>query len=266
MSRLAISFIKSFAIAGSVAILAALSASGAELTGDSIGTLLHTSLSQPVLVASADEFSDQPTMSTQSGKKKSMVKAGAYSLLLPGLGQRYVGSSVKSKIFIGVETAIWASFISFTVYEGWKEDDMIRFAAERANARLENASDEFLDVVGFYESIDQYNMVGRATDFGTRPYLFDTPENHWRWQSETDQSAYRQLKNRWREAGRRAELALVLAVVNRLASAIDAVRDARKSNRSLDTEFSDNKRPAVEVAINPLSNRNQVRVAVYGLF
>lgn len=237
-------------------------------TGD-IGHALHLSLTQPEALAMAgDEFDTavKGTTPTSGSKNKSLIKAGLYSALLPGLGQRYVGSSTKTKVFLGVEIGIWLGYASYKVYEGWKEDDMIRFAAEHANAQLENTSDDFRDLVGFYDDIDQYNMVARATDFGTRPYLMDTPENHWRWQSSNDQGSYRQFKNSWREAGRRAEIMLVMTVVNRLVSIIDAVRDARKSNRRLDTEFSKEEKPSVHLAIDPLSRNNQVKVAVTGLF
>jgi hypothetical protein len=231
---------------------------------------LHLSLSQPVTVAMAgDEFdtgAKTKAATPSSSPKKSLMKAGLYSALLPGLGQRYVGSPTKTKVFLAVEIVTWLGYASYKVYEGWKEDDMIRFAAEHANAQLENTSDDFRDLVGFYDDIDQYNMVARATDFGTRPYLMDTPENHWRWQSPGEQSAYRQFKNRWHEAGRRAEIMLVMTVVNRFVSIIDAVRDARKSNRRLDTEFSKEEKPSVHLAIDPLSRNNQVTVAVTGLF
>jgi len=108
--------------------------------------------------------------------------------------------------------------------------------------------------------------VARATDFGTRPYLMDTPENHWRWQSSTDQNSYRQYKNRWREAGRRAEMMVVFAVINRLVSIVDAVRDARRSNRRLDTEFSKEEKPSIKLALDPMSRNNQINVAITGIF
>jgi Family of unknown function (DUF5683) len=245
----------------------------AGMTGEvhtySLKEAMRQSLSQPVASALAsDEFDTTPKVKSQSASSndKSLIKAGLYSALIPGLGQRYVGSPTKMKIFMGLEIGVWLGYASYKVYQGWKEDDMINFAADRGNAQLANKSDEFRDLVGFYESIDQYNMVARATDFGTRPYLMDTPENHWRWQSATDQNSYRQYKNRWREAGRRAEMMVVVAVINRLVSIVDAVRDARKSNRRLDTEFSKEEKPSIQLSLDPMSRNNQVRVALTGIF
>jgi Family of unknown function (DUF5683) len=242
---------------------------GSDNCGSAISAEMHQSITRPVVIALAhDEFDSTPKGTTKppSSHNRSLIKAGLYSALIPGLGQRYVGSSTKMKIFMGAEIGVWLGYASYKIYAGWKEEDMIRFAAERANAQLDNTSDEFRDLVGFYESIDQYNMVARATDFGTRPYLIDTPENHWRWQNETDQNSFRQYKNRWREAKRRAEIMVVFAVINRLVSIVDAVRDARKSNRQLDTEFSKKEKPSIQLALDPMSLNNQVNVAVTGIF
>jgi hypothetical protein len=182
------------------------------------------------------EFAETPQ--TESKKQISLVKAGIYSALLPGLGEFYVGHKSKARVFFAVEAATWVGFFSFHIYGNWKENDYVNYAAVYANASLENKNDEFRDWVGFYSDIEQFNSLGRVQD-PERPYLEDTPENHWRWESTAAQDSYRHLKNRSREAFRRRDFMLGLAIVNRVVSIIDAVRDAKRSQREIKgSEFS----------------------------
>ncbi len=185
-----------------------------------------------------DKQSAQNSSSPSTLRKVSFLKAGIYSALVPGLGEYYVGHRGKARVFFAVEAATWISFFSFHIYGNWRDDDMVQFAAQHANAQLENKSDNFKDWVGFYDDIDQFNSLGRVQD-QDRPYLIDNAENHWRWQTVSEQSVYRDLKNQSREAHRRRDFMVGLAVVSRMVSIIDAVRDARRSQREIKgSEFS----------------------------
>ncbi len=194
--------------------------------------------------------------------KKSIGKAILYSALVPGLGEYYVGNKGKAKIFFAAEALTWISFISFKTYGNWKEDDFIRFASERAGAQLDGKDDEFLDLVGFYVDIDQYNSLGRVSD-PDRPYLEDTPENHWRWQTNVDREAYRDIKNSSREAFRRADFMIGAAVFNRIVSIIDAVRDAKRSQGKIDDEFTRADKPRFKIAMDPFDDHRMVNVTMY---
>ena len=201
-----------------------------------------------MLADKGDEFQPESTKlpDTKEFKKdnaksptgrKSVVKAALLSALLPGAGEYYIGNRAKARYFLTVEAISWAGCIAFRTYGHWKKEDYERYAKTYANANLEGKSEEFRDMVGFYRSIDDYNSLGRVYD-PERPYLYDTPENHWRWQSDADQAAYRNLKNRSREAYRRGKFMIGIAVANRIISIIDAIRDTRRANRSLDHSFS----------------------------
>ncbi|MBI5268014.1 MAG: hypothetical protein HY851_12370 [candidate division Zixibacteria bacterium] len=214
-----------------------------------------------------DEFGEanakpSPDSTKASAKpKKSMWKAAGLSALVPGAGQYYLGHRQKARAFFGVETAGWIGFASFQIYSHWKKDDLIRFARERANARLDGKSDEFLDLVGFYPSIRDYNNLGRVYD-PERPYLDDSPDNHWQWQTEEDRTAYRTIKNRSREAHRRAQFMIGAVIVNRIVSVIDAVRSARQKERTIDETFSSVNESRVHLTFDPNSDRQQVRLSI----
>lgn len=212
-------------------------------------------------VLADDEFSGESTDWSHAGHK-SVWKAAALSALVPGAGQYYVGNRTKARYFFVGEALTWVGFAAFKIYGNWKEDDYIRFAARHANAQLDDKSDEFRDLVGFYQDIDEYNTFGRVFD-PERPYLVDSPENHWRWQSFEDRETYRHLKNRAGEADRRAEFMIGVAIVSRIVSTIDAIRDARKINKQIkEDSFSRREKPEVKLSIRPFSNTAQVRLTL----
>ena len=218
--------------------------------------------------AGVDEFDNDinSQQAFENAEKKSIFKAALYSALLPGLGEYYVGNRRTARAFFVVEATAWIGYLSFKLYGNWKEDDMIRFAAEQANAELDGKSKEFQDWVGFYDDIDQYNSLGRVQD-QDRPYLADNSTNHWRWQSDEDRANYRHLKNRSREAQRRADFMVGLAVVNRIVSIIDAVRDAKRANSEIkDADFSLVGKVKYRLDVNPFSTNKTVNFALVTRF
>ena len=204
-----------------------------------------------------DEFKDKD--SKRPTGKKSVLKAAVLSALVPGAGEFYVGHKGKARYFFTVEAVSWAGCIAFRTYGHWRKDDYIRYAKTNANANLGDKSEEFRDLVGFYPSIDDYNSLGRVYD-PDRPYLYDTPDNHWRWQSDEDRATYRSLKNRSREAYRRAKFMVGIAIANRIISVLDAIRDARRANRSLDDSYAQEK--PFQIQVGSFDDGAQVQLAL----
>ncbi len=194
--------------------------------------------------------------------RKSLLKVGLLSALVPGGGQWYLGQRRKARYFFAAEAMTWIGYAAFRTYGNWKKDDYIRFAALHANADLEGKSDEFADFVGFYEDIDEYNTLGRAWD-PDRPFLPDTPENHWRWQNSDDRSTYRDIKNRSRGFYRRSDFMVGVAIIDRLISIIDAVRAAHKANREFTIAPVGKNGPAFKLSVHPFRSCNQVCLTFY---
>lgn len=212
------------------------------------------------MASAGDEFDDEATAAKKSvtsetiSGKKSLAKAAIYSALLPGLGEFYVGHRQKARIFFGVEAVTWIGYASYRIYGHAKEEDYIRFAQTNANAQLDGKNDEFRDMVGFYSSINEYNSFGRVFD-PDRPYLVDSPENHWQWQTEEDRATYRHLKNRSREAYRKSDFFIGIAVIARVVSVIDVVRDVKRNNSRLDREMAESN---FKLHLDPFSSTRQV--------
>ncbi len=210
----------------------------------------------------SDEF-DEEKNEDKSKKKKSVsaLKAGLFSAVLPGLGEYYVGDKNKARYYFSVEAVSWLGYIAFKTYSNMKKDDLINFAASNAGASLEGKNDNFLDMVGFYVSIDDYNSFGRVFDTD-RPYFEDNTQNHWRWQSFSDQSAYRSLKNRSREAKRKSEFMIGLIVLNRIVSVIDAIRSSKDANRTIDEFQSKKEDNNYKFTIDPFNSKQQLTFTI----
>jgi len=209
-----------------------------------------------------------PEASEQDGYgRKSAFKAAFFSALLPGMGQYYCGHRKTARYFWAAEAASWLGLVAYRTYGGWKEDDYIRFGREKAGVRLENKPDWFVDYVSYYDNIDQYNQFGRAID-RERPYLENTSENYWFWKSTSDKNAFRDLKNRSREAYRRSDFMIGAMIVNRMVSAIHAVRIAGRTGKRLD-DLVDLDHPAkldYRVEVNPFSDHIQLGVTLFTRF
>jgi hypothetical protein len=216
-------------------------------------------------VSDKDEFStvtakESPT--TEAARpRKSMWKAALLSAAMPGAGEYYLGHKSKARVFFAAEAVSWAGFAAYKVYSHWKKDDLIRFANERASANLDGKSDDFFDLVGYYTSVRDYNTFGRVFD-PQRPYLDENSSDYWQWQSDHDRQVYRSLKNAGREANRRSKFMIGAAIINRIVSVIDAVRDARRQDRKIEDSFSSTEQPRMRFSFDPMSSRHQVNMTL----
>lgn len=202
-----------------------------------------------------------PAKEVSSGRK-SLFKSALYSALVPGGGQFYLGNRRTARCFFAAEAFTWISYLSFHMYGDWRKDDYISYAAIYANARLEGKSDDFVSWVVSYNNIREFNSLGRAED-NERPYLQDTPENHWEWQTQEERWTFRDLRNRSREAYRRSDFMIGVAVIDRVISIIDAVRSTGRINRRIkggDFSAADG---TFQFSVDPLSSSRQLCLRFY---
>ena len=270
-------------ITGCVALLliVALTAAGAESAGESLVRLDVESKDKPLshqvgfsrtLTGGADlpgqyyaseegdDFFQMPGEFDEAKKgMKSTAKAAFLSLILPGAGEIYGGSSTKGKIFILSEASLWAGFLAFRTYGSWLEDDYRVYAAARAKVNLDGKSDTFFDQLAFYDSRDHYNQFALLYYRGERqPY----PEDdfwYWAWDSRESRAHYRDLKNRSKDASRRALYMVGLSLVNRIVSVVDAMKTVQSYNRKKSLQLS---RMKFDLKANPLGHNPKVMLYV----
>jgi TM2 domain-containing membrane protein YozV len=207
-----------------------------------------------------DEFGAAKT-SPKAGRK-SLLRAALFSAIVPGAGQYYLGNRRTARCFFVAEAVTWVAYLSFHTYGDWRKDDYINYAAVHANAQLEGKNEEYLSWVGFYSNIREFNTLGRVSDT-YRPYLEDTPANHWEWQTTADQRMYRDLRNGSKEAYRRADFMIGAAIVDRIISVIDAIRSASRLGRRIDAgDLSLQQEKQFRFTVDPLAS-SQLCFTIY---
>jgi hypothetical protein len=203
-----------------------------------ISTESHFFASQePVLFAQNDDLNQNPLLDDDAGDRKSVSRAMLLSLVLPGLGEMYVGRKSRAIGFFAAEAGIWSAFILFKHKQNWLKDDYINFARSHAGVDPEGKSDFFYDMLAFYDNRDDYNAISRA---GSRdnPFFPEVPEYDWQWESNEMRRQYRDLKNSSEASKRNANFALGAALANRVISVVDAWWCAKSYNRQFSTFFS----------------------------
>lgn len=163
-------------------------------------------------------------------------KAFLRSLLVPGWGQHYAGNKTKSKLFLGVEAAIWTSFIVFKSREVLRTDEFEEHATAYADVDPAGKDEEYYRIMTIFNSSDEYNTAVRADAraiFGTAAsdektqYIVENSysgDREYRWKSNAERLNYRIIRNDARDSGQRADFALVAAVLNHAISAVEAAR------------------------------------------
>lgn len=176
-----------------------------------------------------------------SGGSKSTAKAVFYSLLVPGLGQRYLGETGQSRLFFSVEAAIWTSFTVFRVQGHLRENEYEEYAQAFARVTSTGHSDDYYRLLTQYDSFQEYEdeikSEGRAVlypdvDAATlERYFIDhrvADYEPWVWQSAANRRAYQDRRSASKRAYRRGLYAVATALANRAASAFFAYRSARR--------------------------------------
>lgn len=179
----------------------------------------------------------------KTGKTKSKLLAGLYSLILPGAGQYYAGQISKTKVYAGIESGLWLTVVGFREYGSLKKDAARGWAILKAGASPFNNDDRYWTKLTYYDNRDfnepdgfGYNQMIRVID-GENALVFpETPEYYWNWDSRQSREHYRQLRNQSKTAYRRSGLVIGAVIMNHVVSAIDAFISTGKLNRRL--EFS----------------------------
>jgi len=121
-----------------------------------------------LLAMAADDFeaftqgADTSASFIQKNNYKSPVKAMLLSLAVPGLGQYYYGSKVKSAIFLGTEITAWALHIK---WHGDAENMTDDFEAFNREHWLESRYSRYLELAfdGYTDDDDIPDSVGGIT-------------------------------------------------------------------------------------------------------
>jgi hypothetical protein len=157
-----------------------------------------------------------------------------YSLLLPGLGEAYLGHDGRAKAFFVAEGAIWTSFAVFRIQGGHRKDLYQEFAEIHAGVPVRD-DDEYYRIIGNYVASDgpfsanerirqearaafPNNPDAQDAYFQEHAYLGD---DAWSWGSAEEMERYRSMRDASIDAFHRSTFSVGLALANRILSVVD---------------------------------------------
>ncbi len=165
------------------------------------------------------------------GQKASPRGAFVRSLVLPGWGHFYAGSSHYNRggIHLGSEAAFLGALVGFRIKSGRLENDYISFTRLYAGVDLSSRGRSFRLAVGDFNSLEEYNDYQLRSRNWDR-VLDDTPGNRWSWSSAEERLSYRDMRSYADRIRNQLPAFAALMVVNRVVSAVSAYNRVKKEN------------------------------------
>jgi len=177
------------------------------------------------------KFSSVPAVS-----KKNTGLAIIYSFLLPGMGELYAGSYSSGKYFTIAEGALWGTYIGMNSYSIWLKNNYKSFASSAGGVNNANKGSDYYATIGNYTSITEYNdAMSLEQNFSQ---MMNPKTNYWSWQSTADRKNYRNLWVSSEQTNNNLRFVVGGLILNRVISAINAVRLVAAYNKSQTTDLS----------------------------
>lgn len=175
---------------------------------------------------------------SSSEGKKSVGLAVLYSLLLPGMGELYVGSYNSGKYFTVAEAALWGAYAGINAYGNWQKDNYKQYAQANAGVNLSNKDEDYFARIGSYKDIDQYNDQ-QAFDRNYKG-MYNGSEYYFKWNTTEERKTYRNMWVSSENAYTNLRFVVGALILNRIISAVNAWRAAVSYNKNLSTETKTN--------------------------
>ena len=99
----------------------------------------------------------QDIVQSDGGDRKSIGLAAAYSFLLPGMGELYVGNYDMGKYFTIAEGALWVGLAGVNLHANSLQDDARRYAAAHAGTSFDGKKDQYFVDISNFNSVYQFN-------------------------------------------------------------------------------------------------------------
>ena len=168
--------------------------------------------------------------------KKSTGLAIIYSLLLPGMGELYADSYSSGKYFTIAEGALWGVFIGMNSYANWQRDRYKSFAASDAGVNINGKDADYFSNISQYISIDEYNNA-KALERNFAE-MYNTSTHYWNWGSTEQRRTYRSMWISSEQTFNDVRFVVGALIVNRIISAVNAVRLVSAYNKRASEETS----------------------------
>lgn len=171
------------------------------------------------------------TYEIQTGHK-SVGKAFLMSLILPGSGEFYNGNAGHGRFFLGMELLLWGGLFANKQYVNMLKDDYYAYAVQHAGVERSSKDKDFWVNIGKYDDLFTYNEQRRKERNVDALYPEDG-SYFWRWDSRGNRFTYDDKRITANEIAGRDTYFYAAIMLNHLVSGINAMRLARKHNRTM---------------------------------
>ena len=173
-----------------------------------------------------------------AAQKKSPALAIVYSLLLPGMGELYAGRYDSGKYFTIAEGVLWGAYTGFELYGNWQRDNYKAFAQSAGGVNLEGKNSDYFATITNYQNITDYN---KAMDLqGGFSVEYNPTTYYWNWQNDSQRREYKSMWTSSEQTYNNVRFVVGAMILNRLISAINAVRFVSAYNKSLNQPVGSN--------------------------
>jgi len=185
--------------------------------------------------ASGQQMDQDPLSTSIDANHLSAKRALFSSILLPGLGHKYVNEGKWSRwavTYAAADVSLWLSLLGGE----WHRNSLVRsyetLAAGSAGASLAGKDRSFYLNLATFESSDAYlETMLRTRQWDQLDYV-SKASYQWDWESESKFVEFRALRNDAESLKRRRSFLIAGLVVNRILSGAISARKAGKMNRT----------------------------------
>lgn len=167
-------------------------------------------------------------------KKKNSGLAILYSLILPGMGELYADGYDSGIYFTFAEGVLWGTYIGVNVYANWQKDRYISYAQTNGGITTASKDDNYYATIGQYLNIADYNdekAFERNFD-----EMYNSNTYFWKWNTSEERKNYRDMWVSSEQSFNNLRFVVGALLLNRVVSAINAVRLVSKYNNKLKEE------------------------------
>jgi len=187
-------------------------------------------------------------LSTALIADKSKFKAALLSLAVPGSGELYVGSKTSGYISLTAEAFLWMGYFGAKQQAEWIENDFKQYALTYSGTKITDGTEQYYDLLQDFSSSEEYNnnvyIYGRyyLNNQGWTEQEFNQfIENNlyvgneaWDWDNEDQRLHFGQLRRDRNQFEIISGFSVGAMVINRIVSAIKAVRAAHVYNNNIE--------------------------------
>jgi hypothetical protein len=170
---------------------------------------------------------------TISYEKKSPSRAFFSSLILPGIGEAYVGEEFQSKLFLGLELVGWGLVIANIINVNMRMNDYQNYAVVQAMVNPNAKDDQYWINIGKFDTIYEYNEE-RRRERDLEALYPETKFYSWQWNLTDNRLNYDAYRIETREIENNRLYFFAAIALNHLVSAINALRLANAHNRRIE--------------------------------